>query len=104
MPCAAAVGVDGDVHDVPHRVVAGADRGSPTSSPVAVARQADARGLGQLEHEHGQRPRRGERAPLDRDDLRQVRVGQAPEAQIGGGRVGHGGLFACGRRSPRRGA
>ena len=38
-------------------------------------------GLGELEHEHRQRPRRGERAPLDRDDLRQVRVGQAADLE-----------------------
>src|SRR5918997_4037301 len=64
-----------DVHDVPDGVVPRADQVADYL-PVEERREADPRGLRQLEHEHRQRPGCGEGAPLDRDDLRQVRVGQ----------------------------
>ena len=80
MPAAALVGVDGDVHHVPDRVVARADQVAD-EPPVAARRQADAARLGQLEHEHRQRPRRRERAALDRDDLREVGVGEAADVE-----------------------
>ena len=82
MPCAQQPVVDGHVHQVPDRVVARADQ--VADDPALAQRgQADARRLRQLEHEHRQRPRRRERAPLDRDHLRQVRVGQAPDLECG---------------------
>ena len=69
------VEVDGDVHDVPDRVVARADQVADQAL-LAHGGQADAGLLGELEHEHRQRPRRREHAPLDRDHLRQVGVAQ----------------------------
>ena len=39
--------------------------------------------LGELEHEHRERPRGRERAPLDRDDLREVGVGEAADLERG---------------------
>ena len=67
------------------RVVARADRGSRRARSSRARREADAARLGQLEHEHRQRPRRRERAALDRDDLRQVGVGQAADRRGGRG-------------------
>ena len=88
-PLAAALGIDGDVHDVPDGLVARADQ-VPDEPPAADRGEADAGGLGELEHEHRQRPRRRERAPLDRDHLRQVGIGQAadPQARLLGGDLG----------------
>ena len=42
---------------------------------VATRHRPD--GLRELEHEHGQRPRRRERPPLDRDHLRQIGIDEA---------------------------
>src|SRR6185312_1387741 len=70
---AAVIGVDGDVHDVPHGLVARADQVTG-ESPAADRGEADARGLGELQHEHRQRPRRRERAALDRDHLREIGI------------------------------
>ena len=53
-----ALDVDGDVHDVPDGVVARADQVAD-ESPVVERGEADAGGLGELEHEHGERPWRG---------------------------------------------
>ena len=77
-PLALVVGVDRHVHHVPDGVVAGADQ--VADQPLAFdGGQADARGLGQLEHEHRQRPRGREHAPLDRRHLGQVRVAEAAD-------------------------
>ena len=82
MPAAQQPVVDGDVHHVPDRVVARAHEVADEPA-VDQRRQADARRLGQLEHEHRQRPRRRERPPLDGDHLREVRVGEAPDLELG---------------------
>ena len=58
-------------------------------------------GLRQLEHEHRQRPRRRERAALDRDDLRQVGVGEAADLERGRCSSGHAGAA---RRRARAGS
>ena len=85
-PLALLVDVDGDVHHVPDRVVARADQVADAAARRrATRRQADARLLGELEHEHRQRPRRREHAPLDRDHLRQVRVGERAGSRSAGG-------------------
>jgi hypothetical protein len=65
--------VDGDVHHVPDGVIARADQVCE-QAPLAVLhlgarREADARLLGELEHEHRERPRRREHTALDRDHL-----------------------------------
>ena len=91
---AAHVGVDGDVHHVPDRVIARADQVADEAA-VAARRQADAARLGELEHEHRQRPRRREGAALDGDDLREIGVGQAADVERGGHRRG----TASGRRT-----
>ena len=98
-PVPAPVGVDGHVHDVPDRVVARADEVA-RELPVDERGEADPRRLGQLEHEHRQRPRGRERAALDADDLREIRVGQAADVDRGGRRSGHrvGGLASGSRR------
>ncbi len=84
MPRPAALRRHGDVHQVPDLVVARADE--VAEQLVAIGRrQADPRGLGELEHEHRQRPRRREGAALDRDHRGQVAVGEAPDR----GRPGH---------------
>ena len=90
---AAAVGVHGHVHDVPHEVVAAAHEVAG-QLPLDLGDQAHAARLGQLEHEHRQRPRGRERAPLDRDDLREVGVREPADLDGGGGRGGQlrGGL------------
>src|SRR5919204_6984663 len=77
---AAVVGVDGHVHDVPDGVVAGADE-VPAQAAVAARGEADAARLRQLEHEHRERPRRGERPALHGDDLREVGVRQAADVE-----------------------
>ena len=67
---------------------------------VLERRQADPARLGELEHEHRQRPRRRERAALDRDDLREVGVGEAADLERAGGAVIAGGV----RRRARAGS
>ena len=74
-PLAPAPVVDRHVHQVPDRVVARADEVAE-HAPAVDGREADAGRLGQLEHEHRQRPRGRESASLDRDHLGQVRVGR----------------------------
>ena len=91
---AAHVGIDGDVHHVPDRVVARADQVADQDA-VAARGQAHPAGLGELEHEHRQRPRRREGAALDGDDLREVGVGEAADVERGGHRRG----TASGRRT-----
>ena len=96
---APAVRVDGDVHHVPDRVVARADEVADQLA-LDLRGEADARRLGQLEHEHRERPRGRERAPLDRDDLREVGVDEAADLDGGGGGSTHGwrGLASGSRR------
>ena len=79
----AVVEVDRDVHHVPHGVIARADQ-IADQTPFVDGRQADTRGLGQLQHEHRKRPRRGESAPLDGDHPRQVGVSELPDVHIEG--------------------
>ena len=80
MPWRRSVGVDGDVHHVPDGVVARADRVARRAA-VAERREAEAGRLGELEHEHRERPRRREGAPLDRGHRRQVAVGEGADLE-----------------------
>ena len=66
---------DGDVHQVPDLVVAGADHVAEQLL-AGAGREADPGGLGELEDEHRQRPGGREGAALDRDHGRQVAVGE----------------------------
>ena len=78
---AAALRVDGDVHQVPDVVVAGADQ--VADQPLGVlGREADPRRLRELQDEHRQRPRRREGAPLDRDHRGQVAVAEPAQDQL----------------------
>ena len=79
--------VNRDVHHVPDGVVARADQVGH-EPPFRQRRQADPRLLGHLEHEHRERPRRREHAPLDRRHLGQVGVAQAPDLDPGRQRAG----------------
>ena len=81
-PHALAVEVDGHVHHVPDGVVARADQvaDQPLARPRLASTRSRARQmpglLGQLEHEHRQRPRRRKDAALDRDHFGQIGIGQ----------------------------
>ena len=93
IPSRRRLGVDRHVHEVPDRVVARADQ--VADHLVALERrQADPDRLGELEHEHRQRPRGRERAALDRDDLREVGVGEAADLE----RLGEWSLAGSWRR------
>ena len=85
-PAAPVPGVDGDVHQVPDVGVARADEVAAEPGAVGGA-EADPRRLRELEHEHRQRPRRLERAPLDREHRRQVAVDERAHGR-GHGRAG----------------
>ncbi len=88
---ALVIEVDGDVHDVPDRVIARADQ-EPDQALAAACRKAHPRLLGELQHEHRKRPRGREHPPLDPDHLGQVRIAQAPDPDrrrgLGGRRGG----------------
>src|SRR4051794_41014934 len=99
---AACLGGDGDVHQVPDLVVAGADH--VAEEPPAGARgEADAGRLGELQHEHRQRPRRRERAPLDRDHRRQIAVGEPADLDLLGQLIGTSGKRLAHATAPRLG-
>src|SRR3954453_9997962 len=84
---AAVLGRDGDVHQVPDLVVAGADHVAE-HLVAGLGGEADPRGLGKLEHEHRQRPGGREGAPLDRDHGRQVAVGEPAHLDLVGQLIG----------------
>src|ERR1700691_2319406 len=99
-PLALLIVVDGYVHHVPDGVVARADQVREQAALAAVGRaargEANARLLGELEHEHRERPRRREDATLDRDHLWQVGIAEPSYLHGGslidwwlGGALGH---------------
>src|SRR4051794_20522217 len=78
---AAVLRRDGDVHQVPDLVVAGADDIAQQLVP-GTGGEADPRRLGELEYEHRQGPGGRKRTPLDRDHRGQVAVGEPPHLDL----------------------
>ena len=99
-PLAAAVGADRDVHQVPDVRVARADQVAEQPL-IGRGREADARRLRELEHEHRERPGRLERAALDREHGREVAVGQSSKANLGQAKSPRRGVSGRSAGSPR---